>query len=472
MVAYAFACLFAGAASSSSGNAQPVMRTVFSPNSKTISTSEGAPYGDCDFWVKGPADCNNESNFGYGPTKVVRLYICLSGEVSVGTCSQQPAVTGPLSQAMVNRINTGIAAYAGTGIRLIIRFVYNYGPIGPAAMDAPLNVILTHLNQLAPALLANKDLIFALEASFIGTWGEWHHSTNGNDSADAHKALLDQELSYFSGVFPILIRYPGDLLLYTGSSAPPPNLGLHNDYYASSADDGGTWRPCASSLGYCFKGYTRSRMMSYAAAVSAKTVYAGEFGAVYETLQNCPALDAYSRRFHPQSISLFPYPPEVGTELQREGCASSFFDQVGTRIVLQQTVIRGDPIPGGSLSLALTMVNAGYGRVIRERPATLILTRNGQTVAKIPIPAKTLDLRVLQRNTPKTFHFKFKLPRTLIPGEVSAALLIPDPAPSLSSQPAYALPLNSLDRNNRSIFDPATGYNMIAPELTISSAHF
>jgi len=42
------------------------------------------------------------------------------------------------------------------------------------------------------------------------------------------------------------------------------------------------------------------------------------------------------------------------------------------------------------------------------------------------------------------------------------SLLIPDPAPSLTMQPAYALPLNSLDQNSNPIFDATTGYNLLA----------
>ena len=438
-------------------NAQPVVATTtFSPNSVTISTSEGAPYGDCDFWVQGPSSCSHESNFGYGPTKVIRLYICLSGEVSLASCSQQPAVTGPLSTAMLGRINAGIAAYAGTGIRLMIRFTYNMGPNGPGAMDAPIDVISTHIDQLAPILVQNKDLIFALEAGFIGTWGEWHQSTNGNDTAAAHKAVLDKELSYFNGLFPILVRWPGDLITYTGNAMPPPGLGLHDDYYASDQDDGFTWNPCSP---WCLPHYNQSQFMSYGAEVSTNTMFVGEFGALYATLQSCDALDAYSNMFHPQSISLYPYPPEVGTELQNEGCSTSFYNQVGTRIVLQQATISGNTIPGGTLSLALTMLNVGYGRVIRQRPATLILIQNGQTLAQIPIPIANMDLRTLQRNVPQTFQFQFPLPATVLPGPISAALFIPDPAPSLSSQPAYALPLNSLDQNGSPIFDATTGYN-------------
>jgi hypothetical protein len=106
-------------------------------------------------------------------------------------------------------------------------------------------------------------------------------------------------------------------------------------------------------------------------------------------------------------------------------------------------------------------MNAGYGRVIRPRPVTLILIQDGQTVAQIPVSLKNLDLRTLGSSTAETFQFGVALPTTLQTGPVSVALLIPDPAPSLSSDPAYALPLNSLDQNGSPIFDPTTGYNFI-----------
>ena len=201
--------------------------------------------------------------------------------------------------------------------------------------------------------------------------------------------------------------------------------------------------------------------MSYAAEVSTNTMFTGEFGALDPVLQTCAALDAYSKTYHPQSISLFPSPADIGIELQNEGCAQSFYSQVGTRIVLQQAAISGNPIPGGQISLALTIMNAGYGRVIRPRPVTLVLIQNGQTVAQIPVPLQNLDLRTLQSFTSETFQFEIVLPATLQSGPVSVALVIPDPAPSLSSIPAYALPLNSLDQNNNPIFDPASGYNYI-----------
>jgi hypothetical protein len=53
---------------------------TFSPNSLTIPTSEGSPYGFCNFWTQEASTCAKQTNFGYGPTKVMQVYICLSGD--------------------------------------------------------------------------------------------------------------------------------------------------------------------------------------------------------------------------------------------------------------------------------------------------------------------------------------------------------------------------------------------------------
>jgi len=118
------------------------------------------------------------------------------------------------------------------------------------------------------------------------------------------------------------------------------------------------------------------------------------------------------------------------------------------------------------LYVAITLANTGYGRVIRPRPATLIFVSGGNVVAQIPIALANMDLRQLASSASpisQTFQVVVTLPGTFpSSGSVSAALLIPDPAPSLTSQPAYALPLNSLDQNSNPVFNSATGYNAIA----------
>ena len=469
---YALTCTGAGGSSTKDAKVladEPALSLTrsFSPNAVTISTSDGAPYGHCDFWKQNPSQCVDETNFGYGPTRVLQVYICLSGEVSAVDCSGQPEPKGALSQQMLAAMESRIAAFAGTGVRIIPRFTYNFGPIGSTAKDAPIDVILEHLDQIAPILVKNKDLVLALEAGFIGTWGEWHDSTNGNDAAGPQKLLLDRERKYFSGLFPILVRYPGDLIQYTGTATPVAGLGLHDDYYASDSDDGSTWNPCNPGAGYCLNNYSAEQLESYASAVSASGVFAGEFGALDANLQSCDALDAYSYAYNAQSITLQPYPANIGAELEDEGCALSFYNKVGVRIELHTVTVIGNPVSGGRLDLAVTLSNAGYGNVKRPRPAKVIFVSNGSQVAEIPVPLADLDLRKL-KSAPKpawrTFEIHLQLPADFrLDGSSLIALVFPDPAPSLNSNPAYALPLNSIeDSNSISIFDPTTGYNVVA----------
>jgi hypothetical protein len=439
---------------------------TFTPNAVTISTSEGAPYGDCDFWVQTAAQCNAETNLGYGPTAVMRLYICLTGEVKSSSCSTQPPATGPISATMLIDIDKRFAAFHGTGMRVIPRFIYNFGPIGPTARDAPLSVILNHVDQLGPILLKYKDIVFALEAGFIGTWGEWHDSTNWNDTAIAQAQLLNKELGYFSGLFPVLVRYPGDIIEYANGLTPPAGIGIHDDYFASSALDGGTWDTCDRRGGWCLPNYTAAQFQSLAAQISTETMFVGEFGALYPTLQTCSALDTYSYTYNVQSIGLYPFPAKIQTKLQDEGCALSFYNKVGTRIEIRNATIIGNPTANGQLYVAMTLVNKGYGRVFRQRSATVIFASKDIPLAYFPLPVVTLDLSSLASTVnpcASTFQTTLTLPADFPADQsVSLYLFVPDPAPSLASQAAYALPLNSLNANSQPVFDSATGYNLLA----------
>jgi len=357
---------------------------------------------------------------------------------------------------MLAGIDSGIAAYEGSGARLLIRFIYKWDESKGQVPDPPLNLMLTHIDQLAPILLRHRDIFMALQAGFIGNWGQWVNTTPGLDtSAAAHKQLLDKELSYFKGVFPVLLPWVGDLIRYAGGRIVVDGLGLHDDDFDFGVGAAQPFfnrdEPDANS------------MEDYASAVSATGLFVGEMDNMYPT-QSCATLDAVAYQFHLQSIGLNDNPPGIWTLLENAGCGLSFLNKVGTRIELQNATILGSPTAGGSLIVALTMLNGGYGRVTRARPATLAFISNGTVVAELPISLADLDLRQLApRAGPKTFQVALTFPTSIPPGSaISIAIRIPDPAPSLTPQAAYALPLNSIGSNGRAIFDPAFGLNVIA----------
>lgn len=423
--------------------------TTYTPRPRTIPTSEGAPYGDADFWTGARTDTWHD----YGPTKVMRLYICLAGTVPVAECGDQPRPTGPLSDAMLQGIEQRIATYGTGGVRLLIRFVYNYGPIG--APDAPLEVTLGHIDQLLPILLRQRDRIFALQAGFIGTWGEWHNSTHGNDSRLARNQVLHLLDSQTFDAFPILVRYPVALLGYTGSTEVDPSLGLHNDYFASDANDGGTWIP--------EEGQTAEGLREYAQAVARGGMFTAEFGALDADRQRCDVLEEEMRRFRLQSLSLLIWPHEVGNAIHAQGCLQRLLDRVGPRIELERSVLTGQAHAGTTVSLALTVRNEGFGKVVRARPARVLVLQDGEVVSARDVPLDRLDLRRTNDvpGASVVFTVPVALPAALRTGEVELALVIDDPAPSLRGLPAYALPFNSRDTTGADLFDPATGRNTV-----------
>jgi len=68
------------------------------------------------------------------------------------------------------KIDNDFATAREAGIKLIVRFCYTEDPKLP---DASKKVVLAHINQLKPIIFKNHDVIFAVQAGFIGTWGRY-----------------------------------------------------------------------------------------------------------------------------------------------------------------------------------------------------------------------------------------------------------------------------------------------------------
>ena len=100
----------------------------------------------------------------------------------------------PLSEEFLQAIQNGFDEARKNGIKVNPRVAYNHGPHPGAKAqygdDAPLNIVMTHISQLKPLWIKNKDVIDVLDAGFIGGWGEWHTSSNGLDSLPNRRAIL------------------------------------------------------------------------------------------------------------------------------------------------------------------------------------------------------------------------------------------------------------------------------------------
>ena len=93
--------------------------------------------------------------------------------------------TSDLPSGYLDSMRARFAAARTAGIKLLPRYAYDlYSTNG-----APLSWVLRHIEQLADVWADYSDAILALQAGFIGRWGEWGSSANNLDTP-ANKATI------------------------------------------------------------------------------------------------------------------------------------------------------------------------------------------------------------------------------------------------------------------------------------------
>lgn len=54
---------------------------------------------------------------------------------------------------------------------------------------------MNHISQLTPILTSNQDAILALQAGFVGPWGEWHGSTHFSNDLEGRQEIVEALLN-------------------------------------------------------------------------------------------------------------------------------------------------------------------------------------------------------------------------------------------------------------------------------------
>lgn len=103
-----------------------------------------------------------------------------------------------LTKAELDFIDRDYDVAREAGMRMRTRFRYNE-KMGDA--DAPPQMILAQMKQLAPVLSKNEDVIGIMDMGFVGAWGEWHSSTS-NPKNDADYKLQKQMYDIYTKALP------------------------------------------------------------------------------------------------------------------------------------------------------------------------------------------------------------------------------------------------------------------------------
>lgn len=359
----------------------------------------------------------------------------------------------PLSDKQLDMIRSDFDIIRRAGVKCILRFAYSQAIGEP---DAPIDVVLGHMDQLTPIIRENADVILAAQAGFVGAWGEWHASTN--DLADPHNAkqIVHKWLEILPDSRTVQLRTPrqkwmilGDKTAITAgqafASTPIARLGHHNDCFISSETDVGTYEDIENEKAY----------------LHAETTFVPMGG---ETCALTHFSDPDNARAEMESLHFtylnLGYHPEVLDKWRNDGFFQEVANRLGYRLTLESFSAPAAATPGSDLPIQITLTNTGFAAPCNPRSAQLILQHTGNAhETSLPIPAEP---RAWLPGKPITIKADLRLPDGLTPGEYRLFLALPDPEPTLRDDPAYAIRLA-----NPGLWDAETGRHDLGVTISV-----
>jgi hypothetical protein len=363
--------------------------------------------------------------------------------------------TDTLPGAYLDSVGDTFADARSKGVKLAVRFAYNYSG---SWSDAPLSRVVRHIEQLGPVLRANADTIQLIEAGFVGSWGEWHSSSNRLDSDEAKRAIVEAELRHFPSSVKLAVRYPRDKRTMFGTTpvtageahgaSGKARVGYTNDCFLAGHNDGATWTT-----------WVRGEAEAETAFVGQETDFVpmgGETcamgGVRWDTAACGPARDALSS----QGWTMLngSYYTGVLNLWRSGGCWDDIVRRLGYRFVLQDADMPGTLSRGSALGLRVRVRNDGYAAPYNQRPVEVVLRHRG--TGNATVLRTDADPRFWSSGQTQTVAVDTQVPGGLAPGSYDLLLHLPDPSGRLRGRPEFSIRMANAD-----VWEPATGYNVL-----------
>jgi hypothetical protein len=364
-----------------------------------------------------------------------------------------------IAQSALDQLQQQLTTVRAAGLKMVLRFAYTTSTAGD---DAPLSRVQSHLDQLAPYLSSNKDVIAVMQAGFIGAWGEWYYTQNFGNAGTVsttdwanRKAVVDKILSVLPSDRMVQLRTPAmKRTMYSTSPVAAGSayngsalsrLGHHNDCFLASPDDFGTYQNTAVEYPYLQSDTTYVAM-------------GGETCGSNPPRSSCPTALSELAQFHWSFINT-DYEPTVLNSWSTGGCLADITKRLGYRFTLQTGTLPTTATRGGALPISITLQNSGFATPYNPHNVQLVL-RNTSTGAVTALALNT-DPRKWTAGATTTISQTLTVPASLPVGSYALLLNLPDP--QLSSRPEY-----SVRFANQSTWEPATGMNSLLRTITVS----
>jgi hypothetical protein len=359
-----------------------------------------------------------------------------------------------LSAAQLTLMKTDFGRFREAGIKCILRFAYNSSQDDT---DAPLNIIESHLDQLKPIFEEHADVIAFVQAGFIGSWGEWHTTTNGLNTTANRTAVVNKLLEVLPKSIKIQLRTPGykrEVFNYTNPIDPDigygdsdiARVGFHNDCFLASETDYGTYQNITEEKNY----------------ISNEALYVPTGGETCPPsgipTASCNTADTEMSLLKWTYLNLDYYGPVLNV-WRNNGCFTDFQKELGYRIVLKEASLKKEATVNGNFMLNVVFDNQGFAPVYNTKNTFLVF----KSVSDGTTYKKALNFDIRKVIPIANYKLEESVDLSGIPADSYELLLkIEDSSAKLSDRPEYSIQLANVDT-----WDATNGQNNISHTLII-----
>ena len=356
-----------------------------------------------------------------------------------------------ISEQWLDRMRQDFETMRQTGVKCVLRFRYTTSMDEP---DAPLEIIERHLEQLAPVLEENADVIAVMEAGFIGAWGEWHASSHGLTTTENMRnvlfVILDAlperrmvnvrtpryKMNIFASAQPIAVENAFDGSRYS-------RTGHHNDGFLASANDLGTYNNVTFEKNYLSQD-TRFVPMG------GET---GGGGSVEENeFRQCDNAVPEMEYLNWSYLNSGWFGPTLDL-WEQQGCMDEVKERLGYRFVMSEGRYTEEVAQGSAFYFSLDLNNEGFASPYNPRDVKLVLQSlfDPDVSYEVYLPD---DPRFWFGGEEVAMEHEIGIPAEVAEGMYQLKIMLPDPEPTLHDRPEYAIRLA-----NSGVWEESTGFN-------------
>jgi hypothetical protein len=231
------------------------------------------------------------------------------------------------------------------------------------------------------------------------------------------------------------------------SDQPIARISHHNDCFVSSPDDYGTYNDTAVEK-------------PYLAADSRYTLVSGETCNPYPPISDCPNSVREMSRFHWTCLNR-DYNTSLLNGWIQQGCFDEVQKKLGYRFRMISADIQESAKPGGGFHLGMKLINEGWAGLINPRDVEVVI-RNLSTGEEYFYPVEQ-DPRRWPLGDTLALTVDPGIPYDLPLGEYSVYFRMPDPEPTISSNPAY-----SIRMANIGTWESSSGLNSLQASFQVA----